>query len=67
MINIRSLNAEIFLMQINVASLVKFGLVLAEIFLKWTNVALTNVTTTVGICSRCSQEPSLRVSSKLGQ
>ena len=40
-----------------------------EILLIWTNVARTNdawtnVTITVGICSRCSQEPTFKVSSK---
>ena len=39
-------------------SLVKIGSVTAEIFLIWTNVAYTNVTVTVGICFRCSQEPT---------
>ena len=43
-----------------------------ETFLIWTigartNVAWTNVPLTVGICSRCSQEPSLKISSKSGQ
>ena len=42
-----------------------------EIFLIWTNVARTdvawkNVTVTVGICSRCSQEPTFKVWSKSG-
>ena len=32
-----------------------------------TNIAWTNVTMTDGICSRCSQEPIFKVSSKLGQ
>ena len=31
------------------------------------NVAWTNVNMTVGICSRCSQEPIFKVSSKSGQ
>ena len=30
------------------------------------NVAWTNVNVTVGICSRCSQEPIFKVSSKSG-
>ena len=32
-----------------------------------TNVAWTNVNVTAGICSRCSQEPTFKVSSKSGQ
>ena len=32
-----------------------------------TNVTLTNVTGTVGICSRCSHDPTFKGSSKLGQ
>ena len=45
---------------------------LSEIFLIWTNVARTNVawtnvTLTAGICSKCSQEPTFKVSSKSGQ
>ena len=41
-------------------------------FLIWTyvartNAAWTNVTLTVGICSKCSQEPTFKVSSKSGQ
>ena len=56
---------------------IKIGSVTAEIFLiwtnvtwtnvAWTNIAWTNVTVTVGICSRCSQEPTFKVSSKSGQ
>ena len=47
-------------------SLVKIRSVIAEIFLIWTNVARTNVawtnvTVTVGICSRCSQRPTFKV------
>ena len=49
----------------------QIGSVTAEIFLIiiWTNaaktnVAWTNVTLTVEICSRCSQEPIFTVSSK---
>ena len=43
-----------------------------EIFLIWTNVARTNVAWTnvnliVGICSRCSQEATFKVSSKSDQ
>ena len=59
------------------STLVNIGLVTTEIILMWTivvrtNVAWTNVTVTVGICSRCSQEPGLEVarlirSSKLGK
>ena len=53
-------------------SLDKIGSVTAEIFLIWTNVARTNatwtnVTLTVGICSKYSQEPTIKVSSKSGQ
>ena len=53
-------------------SFIKIGSVTAEIFLIWTNVARTNVTwtnvtLTVGICSKCSQEPTFKVSSKSGQ
>ena len=49
---------------------IKIGLVIAEIFLIWTNVARTNVASTnfnliVGICSRCSQEATFKVSLKL--
>ena len=49
----------------------KLALVTAEILLIWTyvartNVAWTNVTLTVGICSECSQEPTFKVSSKSG-
>ena len=32
-----------------------------------TDVTLTDVTLTVGICSKCSQEPTFKVSSKSGQ
>ena len=44
--------------------MVKIGSVTIEIFLIWanvarTNVSWTNVTVTVGICSRCSQEATL--------
>ena len=51
---------------------IKIGLVRAEIFLIWTNVARTNVAWTnvimrVGICSRYSQEPIFKFSSKSGQ
>ena len=50
-------------------SLDKIGSVTAEIFLIWTNVAMTNVAQTnvnvkVGICSRCPQEPMFKVSSR---
>ena len=43
-----------------------------ETFLIWTigartNVAWTNVPLKVGICSRCSQEPSFKISSKSDQ
>ena len=43
-----------------------------EIFLIWTNVARTNVVlknvaVTVGICSRCFQDPMFKVWSKSGQ
>ena len=53
-------------------SLFKIGSVTAKIFLIWTNVsrtnvAWTNVTVTVGICSRWSQEPTFKVWSKSGQ
>ena len=53
-------------------SLVKIGSVIAELFLVWTNVAKTNVagtnaTLTDGLCSRCSQKPIFKVSSKFGQ
>ena len=46
-------------------SFVKIGSVTAEIFLMWTNVtrtnvACTNVTITVGICYRCSQDPTFK-------
>ena len=51
MVKIRSVTAEIFLIWTNVAR---------------TNVAWTNVTMTVGICSRCSKEPTFKVSSKSG-
>ena len=49
----------------------QIGSVIAEIFPIWTNVARinvawTNVTTTVEIYSRCSQEPTVKVSSKSG-
>ena len=48
------------------------GSVTAEIFLIWTNVARTNVawtnvTVPVGICSRWSQEPIIRVWSRSGK
>ena len=48
-------------------SLVKIGSVIAELLLIWTkvaktNFAWTNVTLTVGIRSRCSQEPTCNVS-----
>ena len=53
-------------------SLVKIGLVTDEILLIWTNVVSanvvwTNVTGTVGNFSRCSTEPTLKVSLKWGQ
>ena len=53
-------------------SLVKIGSVIGKIFLIWTNVARTydawtNVTVTVGICSRWSQVPTFQVWSKWGQ
>ena len=48
-------------------SFIKIGSVRAEIFLIWTNVAWKNVTMTVEICSRSSQEPIFKVSSQLGQ
>ena len=53
-------------------NLVKIGSLTAEIFLIWknvarTNVAQTNVTLTVGICYKCSQEPTFNILSKLGQ
>ena len=52
--------------------LVKIGSETAEIFLIWTNVALTNVARTniiviVGICLRWPQEPTFKVWSKSGQ
>ena len=52
-----------------ILSLVKIRSGTAEIFLIWTNVARTNVAwtnvnMTVGIFSRCSQEPTFKVSSK---
>ena len=52
--------------------LVKIESVTAEIFLIWSNVVRTNVAWTsvnliVRICSRCSQEATFKVSSKLGQ
>ena len=55
-----------------IQGLSKIGSVAAEIFLIWTkvaraNVAGTNVTVTVGICSKCSQEPTFKVLSKSGQ
>ena len=72
---IGSVRAEIFLIWTDV---VKTNVawtnvtVTAEISLIWTNVvrtnvAWTNVTLTVGICSKCSQEPTFKVSSKSGQ
>ena len=53
-------------------SLVKIGSVTAEIFQIWanvarTNVAWTNVTVTVGFCSRGSLEPTFKVLIKSGQ
>ena len=50
----------------------KIGSVIAEIFLIWTNVvrtnaAWTNVTVTVGICSRWSQELTFEALSKFDQ
>ena len=53
-------------------SFVKIGSVKVQIFLirtnvTWTNVVRTNVTDTIGICSRCSQEPTFKISSKSGQ
>ena len=55
-----------------IATKVKIGSVTAEVFLIWTNVtrtnvAGTNVTLTVGIGSKCSKEPTFKVSSTLGQ
>ena len=49
-VNIRSVTAEIFLIWTDVAR---------------TNVAWTNVTATVGIYSRCSQEPRFKVSAEI--
>ena len=54
------------------SSFIKIGAVTAEIFLIWTNVARTNIAWTnvivkVIFFSRCSQEPSFKVSSKSGQ
>ena len=46
---------------------IKIRSVTAEIFLIWTKVARTNVNLIVGICSRCSQEATFKVSSKSGQ
>ena len=53
-------------------SLAKIGSVTVEILLTWTNVARTNVAwtniiLTDGICSKCSQEPTFKVSAKSGQ
>ena len=48
-------------------SSVKMGSITAEILLICTNVARTYVNMTVGICSRCFQEPIFKVSSKSGQ
>ena len=50
----------------------KIGPVTVEIFLKWTNVARTsvawtNVNVADAIFSRCSKEPTFKVSSKLSQ
>ena len=50
----------------------ELGTTQLNLFLMWKNVARknvawTNVTMTVGICSRCSQEPTFKVSSKSGQ
>ena len=58
--------------KLGLKNLVKIWSVTAETFLIWinvsrTNVAWTNVTVTVGICERWSQEPSLKVWSKSGQ
>ena len=50
--NLTQGTVEIFVMRTNVAR---------------RNVAWTNVTVIVGIYSRCSQEPTFKVSSKLGQ
>ena len=52
--------------------LVKIGAVIPKILLIWTNVARTdvagtNVMGTGKICSRCFQEPTLKVWSKSGQ
>ena len=51
---------------------IKFPNVMAYVLLIWinvtrTNVAWRNVTVTVEICSRCYQEPTLKMSSKSGQ
>ena len=53
-------------------SFIKIVSVTGEKFLLWTivartNVAWINVIVTFGICSKCSQEPTFTVSSKLGQ
>ena len=50
----------------------QIGSVIAEIFPIWTNVARinvvwTNFTVVDAIYSRCSQEPTFKVSSKSGQ
>ena len=49
-------------------SLVKIGSVTPKIqTVARTNVTWTNVTVTIRICSRCSQESTFKVWSKLGQ
>ena len=58
--------------QLGPKSLVKIGSVTAEIFLIWTNVARINVvwtdfSVTVGICSRVSQEPTIKILLKSGE
>ena len=72
MLQLKNNNNTIQFLWINYSLVVKIGSVTAEIFLIWTNVtrtkvAWTNVTMTVEICSRWSQEPAFKVWSKSSQ
>ena len=70
--NVAWTNATVTVQETYLKILVKIGSVTAEIILIWTNVtranvAWTKVIVTVKICSRCYQEPTLKVSSKSDQ
>ena len=59
--------AEIFLICTNVTRTNVAWTKIAWTNVTVTNVAWTNVTLTVGMCAKCSQELTFKVSSKSGQ